>query len=222
MAEALFAFGPAILAVAVAVFLRMRTSRREAREEIAAFQNRKAAIEQRARRLQQERGQSGEGVGDNSFPQNGSNFSGFRIPVLESAPAAQQAQPAGRPTPFAEVRGEPLEQQFLVFTADRDFKLSRIDYVSNRGTTVISEDVEKSGSRIEVPINEKKISRVWYLLPRVDAAPTQFRFLCHLSLDGVETQSVLPAVIQQRHMWIGPARTLFRHVTLTAIAKRED
>jgi len=134
---------------------------------------------------------------------------------LESVSTEQRAQPPARPRPFPEVRGEPPEQQYLVLTADRDFRLSRIDYVSNRGTTVISEDVEKSGRRIEVPINEKKVSRVWYLLPRVNAAPLQFRFRCHLSLDGVETQSDLPAVIQQRYMRIGLARTLFRHVTLT-------
>jgi len=131
---------------------------------------------------------------------------------LESVPAAQSL---ARHRPFPEVRGEPPEQQYLVLTADRDFRLSRIDYVSNHGTTVVSEDVEKSGSRIEVPINEKKVSRVWYLLPRENAAPTQFQFRCHLNLDGVETQSVLPAVIQQRYMWIGPARTLVRRVILT-------
>lgn len=131
---------------------------------------------------------------------------------LEPDPAAQRARPPAQL--FPELRGVAPEQQYLVLTADRDFKLSRIDYVSNRGTTVIAEDVEKSGSRIEVPINEKKISRVWYLLPRVNAAPTQFQFRCHLSLDGVELQSVLPAVIQQRYVRIGLARTFFRHVTL--------
>ena len=134
---------------------------------------------------------------------------------LESVPTAQRPQAPARPRPFPEVRGEPPEQQYLVLTADRDFRLSRIDYVSNQGTTVISEDVEKSGHRIEVPINEKKVNRVWYLLPRENAAPTQFQFRCHLSLDGVETQSVLPAVIQQRYMRIGLARTLFRQVILT-------
>jgi hypothetical protein len=134
---------------------------------------------------------------------------------LESVPTAQRAQPLAQPWLFPEVRGEPPEQQYLVLTADRDFSLSRIDYVSNRGTTVVSEDVEKSGSHIEVPINEKKVSRVWYLLPRENAAPTQFQFRCHLSLDGVETQSVVPAVVQQRYMRIGLARTLFRRVTLT-------
>jgi hypothetical protein len=139
---------------------------------------------------------------------------------LEAAPAAQRARPLAQPKPFPEVRGEPPEQQYLVLTADRDFKLSRIDYVSNRGTTVISEDVEKSGSRIEVPINEKKISRVWYLLPRVNDSPMQFQFRCHLSLDGVETQSVLPAVIQQRYMWIGLSRTLFRRVALAGPADK--
>jgi hypothetical protein len=66
-----------------------------------------------------------------------------------------------------------------------------------------------------VPINEKKVSRVWYLRQNVNEAPTQFQFRCHLSLDGVETQSVVPAVIRQRYMSIGDARTLFRKVSLT-------
>jgi hypothetical protein len=66
-----------------------------------------------------------------------------------------------------------------------------------------------------VPINEKKVSRVWYLRQNVNATPTQFQFRCHLSLDGMETESVVPAVIQQKYMWIGPARTIFRQVTLT-------
>ena len=113
-----------------------------------------------------------------------------------------------------EVRGKPPEQQYLVLTADRDFRLSRIDYVSNQGTTVISEDVEKSGRRVEVPINEKKVSRVWYQFPRQDEAPTQFKFRCHLNLDGVETESVVPVVIRQRYARIGAARTFFRNVTL--------
>jgi hypothetical protein len=95
---------------------------------------------------------------------------------------------------------------------------NRIDYVSSRGTTVISEDVEKTGSRIEVPINERKVSRIWYLRQNADAVPTEFEFRCHLSLDGVETQSVVPAVIQQEYLRIGDARTLFRNVTLTPAA----
>jgi hypothetical protein len=113
------------------------------------------------------------------------------------------------------VRGKPPEQQYLVLTADRDFRLNRIDYVSNQGKTVISEDVEKSGRRIEVPINERKVSRVWYLFGRQDEAPTRFQFRCHVNLDGVATESVVPAVIRQRYLRIGEARTLFRNVTLT-------
>jgi hypothetical protein len=138
-----------------------------------------------------------------------------------SAPSAGQTAAPAQPRPFPEVRGKPPEQQYLVLTADRDFRLSRIDYVSSQGTTVISEDVEKSGSRIEVPINEKKVSRIWYLRQNVSAAPTQFEFRCHLSLDGVETESVVPAVIQQKYMQIGLARTIFRNVTLTSSAARD-
>jgi hypothetical protein len=137
-------------------------------------------------------------------------------PAVSSADSSTRrpAAPA-QPQPLPELRGKSPEQQYLVLTADRDFRLSRIDYVSNHGTTVTSENVEKSGSRIEVPINEKKVSRVWYLRQNVDAAPTPFEFHCHLSLDGVETESVVPAVIQQRFMRTGLARTLFRNVTLT-------
>ncbi len=119
-----------------------------------------------------------------------------------------------RPRLIPEVRGKSPEQQYLVLTADRNFQLNRIDYVSNQGKTVISEDVEKSGRRIEVPINERKVSRVWYLFGRQDEAPTQFQFRCHVNLDGVATESVVPAVIRQRYMRIGEARTLFRNVTL--------
>ena len=136
----------------------------------------------------------------------------------ESVPTVQNAPLPARRWPLLEVRGEPPEKQYLVLSADRDFKLSRIDYVSNRGYTVISEDVGQSGSRIEVPINEKKVSRVWYLGQNVNAAPTRFQFRCHLSLDGFETESVVPAVIRQNYMWFGPARTLFRKVILTGVA----
>lgn len=130
----------------------------------------------------------------------------------------QNAPSAARRWPLLKVRGEPPEKQYLVLTADRDFRLSRIDYVSKQGHTVISEDVGQSGSRIEVPINEKKVSRVWNLGQNVNAAPTQFQFRCHLSLDGIETESVVPAVIRQSYMWFGPARTLFRKVILTGVA----
>ena len=145
--------------------------------------------------------------------------------LAKAAPPAQSAQPAQsnqisqlgtQLRPFLEVRGKSESpQQYLVLTADRDFRLNRIDYVSSRGTTVISENVEKSGNRIEVPINEKKVSRVWYLRPRMNEAPTRFQFRCHLQLDGVETESVVPAVIQQKYVRVGPARTIFRNVALT-------
>ena len=136
--------------------------------------------------------------------------------VVERAPERQQAktQETGQPRLIPEVRGKPPEQQYLVLTADRNFRLRKIDYVSSQGKTVISEDVEKSGRRIAVPINERKVSRIWYQFPRQNEAPTPFKFRCHLSLDGVPTESVVPAVIRQKYMWVGPARTLFRNVDL--------
>jgi len=146
-------------------------------------------------------------------------------PQAQSQPEAQASRPqptqlqqlepeSPRCQPSLEVRGKPPEQQYLVLSADRNFTLSRVDYVSNQGTTVTSEDVKKSGSRIEVPINEKKVSRIWYLVRRVNAEPAAFQFRCHLSLDGVETESVVPAVIQQNFMQTRLGRTIFRKVML--------
>ena len=132
------------------------------------------------------------------------------LPPISRAPVV----PIEHPRLIPEVRGKSPEQQYLVLTADRNFRLNRIDYVSNQGKTVISEDVKKSGRRIEVPINEKKVSRVWYLIGRQDEAPTQFQFRCHVNLDGAAIESVVPAVIRQRYMRIGEARTFFRNVTL--------
>ena len=140
----------------------------------------------------------------------------------ESAPPVRAAQPTqprpartqtSRSHPSLEVRGKPPEQQYLVLSADRNFTLSRVDYVSSQGTT-ISEDVKKSGSRIEVPINEKKVSRIWYQVQRLNAEPAQFQFRCHLRLDGVETESVVPAVIEQNFMQTRLGRTIFRNVML--------
>jgi hypothetical protein len=107
MEEALLAYGPAILAVAVAAFLRMRTSRREARAEVVAFQKKLAAIKQRRRQLEQDRGQSGA--------------------------------------------SELPEQQCLVLTADRDFKLSRVGYVSDWGTTVNLQRIGARRKKIDWP-----------------------------------------------------------------------
>jgi hypothetical protein len=70
MEEALFAFSSVILAVAVAVLLRMRRSRREAREEIASQQRELAAIEQLGWHLIEERERSGEAASGVSFRQN--------------------------------------------------------------------------------------------------------------------------------------------------------
>jgi hypothetical protein len=128
-----------------------------------------------------------------------------------------QTQPS-RYQPFLEVRGKPPEQQYLVLSADRNFTLTRVDYVSSQGTTVISEDVKKSGSRIEVPINEKKVSRIWYQVQRVNAEPAQFQFRCHLQVDGVETESMVPAVIEQKFMPTKLGRTIFRNVLLAPAA----
>ncbi len=60
MEETLLALAPAILAVAVAVFLRMRRSIKEASDETAALQKRVTTLEQRIRELEREQTQAKE------------------------------------------------------------------------------------------------------------------------------------------------------------------
>lgn len=60
MEETLLACAPAILAVVLAVVLRVLRSRKEASEEIAALQKKLAALKQRNRQLEQELSQARE------------------------------------------------------------------------------------------------------------------------------------------------------------------
>src|SRR5215475_10677279 len=60
MEEALLAFAPAILAMAVAVYLRMRRSIKEASDETTALQKRVTTLERRIRELEREQTQAKE------------------------------------------------------------------------------------------------------------------------------------------------------------------
>ena len=62
MEETLLAYLPAILAVGIAVMLRLRKSRRKALDEIAALQKRLAALEQRTLELERSQKQYREQV----------------------------------------------------------------------------------------------------------------------------------------------------------------
>jgi hypothetical protein len=136
-----------------------------------------------------------------------------KVEAQENARKAQEARARFRP--HAEVHGEPPEPQFLVLTADRDFELTRLDYIADTGAMVTFEDVQKSGVRIEMPINSAKVMQVWNLRPRQGSLPVPFQFRCHLSLDGFETESFVEALIQPTWKSVGNAQTFFCKVTLS-------
>jgi len=74
------------------------------------------------------------------------------FPPISRGPVA----PVEHPRLIPEVRGKSPEQQYLVLTADRNFRLNRIDYVSNQGKTVISEDVRRADAALKCPSTKKK------------------------------------------------------------------
>ena len=97
MDEALLIFGPAILAVGVAVFLRMRRNSREASEEIIALQKKVTALVQRTRDLELERRLSELRVG-------------CSVPS-KSSPKMESDQP--QPVPLAATPKEPVFPRML-------------------------------------------------------------------------------------------------------------
>lgn len=136
----------------------------------------------------------------------------LRVETLGGERRIQEARARFRPR--AEVHGEPPEPQFLVLTADRDFRLTRLDYIADTGAMVTFEDFQKGGGRIETPINGAKVMQVWNLVPRQGSLPVQFQFRCHLSLDGFETESLVEALIQPTWKSVGSGQTFFCKVTL--------
>ena len=135
-----------------------------------------------------------------------------KVEAQDNERKIQEARARFRPR--AEVHGEPPEPQLLVLTADRDFKLTRLDYVADTGAMVTFEDVQKNGDKIETLINGAKVMQVWNLLPRQGSLPVQLQFRCHVSLDGFKTESLVEALIQPTWKSVGNSQTFFCKVTL--------
>jgi hypothetical protein len=121
MDEALLIFGPAILAVGVAVFLRMRRNRREASEEIIALGKKVAALEQRTRDFELER-----------------RLSELRVRCsvpAESSPNMESDRP--QPVPLAATPKEPAFAQMLA----REKELARIERCLYALKSILPEDI---------------------------------------------------------------------------------
>jgi hypothetical protein len=123
MEETLLLFAPVILAVGVAVFLRLRRSFREASDEIAALQKRVSALEQRTHRLERSQRHSWENLSDPRFREE--------IPVRPSIkpPTAPPISPANAPErathslPFRESQKEIGEILNLLYAMNAQLPL---------------------------------------------------------------------------------------------------
>ena len=121
MEEVLLTFVAAILAVGVAVFLRLRRSRREASEEIIALQKKVATLDNRTRDLELERRLSELRVG-------------CPVPV-ESSPKIESDRP--QPVPPAATPKKPAFTRMIV----RETELARAEGRLYALKSILPEDI---------------------------------------------------------------------------------
>jgi hypothetical protein len=96
------------------------------------------------------------------------------------------------------VEGNP-PSQLLRVTANQPVELSRVEYMLSSEATIEAEDVSKQGDKIEIPINDGSVLKLWNT-PRADrnhydhSGPAKIAVT--VSTDGETSQYILPIQMQ--------------------------
>jgi hypothetical protein len=110
----------------------------------------------------------------------------------------------------------------LRLTANRQFKVTRIDYLDENGARVSSEalvapnqsshDAQEKGQQLEIPIDHKKLIQIHNLKPRTgyDAIPMQIRL--HIIIGSHEEARTITTLLQPAFKNINGASTYFMQV----------
>src|SRR5215475_15344305 len=109
MEETLLASAPAILAVAVAVFLRMRRSIKEASDETTALQKRVIILQQRIRELEWAQTQAKERALNVPFPEAAPVRPMMRPATAAPIPPVHHSEPEAHSLPLTERQKEVAE-----------------------------------------------------------------------------------------------------------------
>jgi hypothetical protein len=120
--------------------------------------------------------------------------------ALETAPP-----PAAVATPVKQrlrlgvsVEGEPPSQMLRV-TANQTVEVTRVEYMLSSEATIDAEDVSKQGDKVEIPIRDDSVLKVWNT-PRADrnhhdhSGPAKIAVT--VSVDGETNQYILPVQMQ--------------------------
>ncbi len=123
MEETLLLCALVILAVGVAVFLRLRRSFREASEETAALQRRVCALEQRTHALERAQGQTWEDVGDARFREEIPARPTRKLAAATPVSPANHAEPPAHSLPLPESQKEIDEALDLLYAINAQLPL---------------------------------------------------------------------------------------------------
>ena len=116
-----------------------------------------------------------------------------------SEPGSRSSSPALAPLEVTlTVEGDP-PVQVLKLVANREVRVSRLEYMLSSEATIAAESVLKQGDAVEVPINHDLLTKVWNV-PRTDrnefdhSGPAKLRIMA--SADGLTRQYVLPVQME--------------------------
>ena len=110
-----------------------------------------------------------------------------RIAELEEEMSRRDA--VDRFSPLAAVLDEPPRQQSLRLSSDIPFAVSRLDYLSGDGVKAATQEVEKSGIEVVIPLEVNNIVTVHRLSNRSSFA---LGLRVHLAIDGKTKSEVVP------------------------------
>jgi hypothetical protein len=97
------------------------------------------------------------------------------------------------------VEGNPPSPQLLKVVANQAVEVSRVEYMLSSEATIEGEDVSKQGDKIEIPINDGSVLKLWNT-PRADrnhydhSGPAKVAVT--VSVEGETNQYILPVQMQ--------------------------
>jgi len=98
-------------------------------------------------------------------------------------------------TPRIEVRGTPRNGQFITVTDSLPFRVAEMDYLAADAVTVASQLVDQTGTSVNVPIDESKVSEVQKQGCDPEDGSFSMSFRIHIEVDGVTKPCLLPVKV---------------------------
>jgi hypothetical protein len=140
-----------------------------------------------------------------------------------TAQVGGNTKPSSEPLRFQHVFvGEFPDGPTLRLTANRQFKLTQLDYLDDNGARVSSDNlsaappasklVSGKGQMLEIQIDHAKLIQIHNLKPRTGYAAIPMQFRLHLKTDDTEETRTIPGLLQPAFKLIENSQTYFMKV----------